>query len=295
MSSIPHAPSDLRTFWDNALAELQSFELGADTVPLQEPAPHASFEVSYASLGGVRVYARLALPLVPPGTRLPAIISCPGYGGTEQSVMLAESLRGYAILQIFPRGQGPSERYYSLEGQDKLTMGRESPASAYYRAAYLDVVRGVQYLLSRDDIDPARIGAMGTSQGGGLALAATALEPRIRCAVTHVPFLCALRHCATIPDSLVALLLEATEANDEATQRTLDYFDPLHLGPWIKAPTLLSAGGCDRTCPASSIELVYGQLGGKRSIAYYPELTHTSSPEFYRLAWQWMELYNPAF
>src|SRR5690606_7952703 len=122
----------------------------------------------------------------------------PGYSGRQVGIMQSECQRGYAILQVFPRGQGVSEKYYKLEG-DKLTGKLDQPEGAYYQGAYADVMRMIDYIVTRPDIDSSRIAMVATSQGGGISLAVTALDKRIKAVVAHVPFLCNMRLAATMP------------------------------------------------------------------------------------------------
>ncbi len=98
------------------------------------------------------------------------------------------------------------------------------------------MIRGVDYLMARPDIDNQRVAIAGTSQGGGIALAIAALDPRLKAVVAHVPFLCDMRQAARTQGSLVKKLLDQAEMNDESHLRTLDYFDPLQLASSIHAP-----------------------------------------------------------
>ena len=111
------------------------------------------------------------------------------------------------------------------------------------------MIRGVDYLMARPDIDNQRVAIAGTSQGGGIALAIAALDPRLKAVVAHVPFLCDMRQAARTQGSLVKKLLDQAEMNDESHLRTLDYFDPLQLASSIHAPALVSSGGRDTTLP----------------------------------------------
>jgi cephalosporin-C deacetylase len=267
--------------------------LDAVTEPLTEPLPYETFLVTYRSFGGIKVRARLAKPIdrSPSARPLPAIITAPGYGGREQGITLSECQRGYIILQIFPRGQGESAEFWQHGDNDKLASHLDKPQGHYYQGGYMDVVRGVNYLLARPDVNEYRIGAMGTSQGGGLVLAAGALEPRIRTIVAHVPFLCDLRACANRRSSYVYALLREAGPVTPGKLQTLEFFDPVNLAHRLDVPVLLSAGGLDKTCPAASIEAVYHRLSGIKSLAYFPDLIHTSSPDFYEMGWQWMERY----
>jgi cephalosporin-C deacetylase len=203
--------------------------------------------------------------------------------------MLADCQRGYAVLQVYPRSQGESADLWKIDGPDKLTWRVDQPEGYYYQGAYVDVMRGIDYLLSRTDVDASRVGAMGTSQGGGIVLAVGALDPRVKAVAAHVPFLCDMRRAALIPGALVKTLLERHGTLNARTLRTLDYFDPANLAEGLRAPVLLSSGGQDAVCPPETIRTVFDRLPGIKSIVVYPALPHTSSGDFYRMGWEWMD------
>jgi len=278
--AVAACAQDIAGFWRNTLERLAAEPVEAAVKDLREPLPYKTYEVTYRSLGGVRVRALLAMPIgaVLP---LPAIVTVPGYGGLQQGIMLAECQRGYAILQVFPR---------VVEGE-KLTYGIGKPEGAYYQGANADVVRGIDYLASRKDIDAARIGIAGTSQGGGISLAVASLDKRVKVVAAHVPFLCDFRLAARTAGSLVKQILDKAGKNDEASLRTLDYFDPLQLVSELKAPAIISAGGKDTVCPAATIRAVFERMPGVKSLFHDPELVHTTSPGFYELSWVWLNRY----
>src|SRR4029079_2077442 len=90
--------------------------------PLKDPLPYQTFAISLRSLGGVRIRGKLALPPRGAGVAelrsVPVIVTAPGYGSTQQGVMLSECQRGYAILQIYPRSQGDSAEEWKIDGPD---------------------------------------------------------------------------------------------------------------------------------------------------------------------------------
>jgi cephalosporin-C deacetylase len=267
-------------FWKETIAQTRAVPLDQTIEQLDEPVPYCVFRVTYKSFGGVRVTARLGVPaMVPPGTRLPAIVTAPGYSGRAHGTMLSEAQRGYLILQVDPRGMGESTDAFAGDtSREYLLRDDQSPATYFYRGVYMDVLRGIDYLNTRDDFDPTRVGALGASQGGGISLCITALEPQIRAVVAELPFLC---------NASSNTFLQAKHINQE----TFKYFDPLNFAPRIKVPALLNSGGCDTTCPPGTINAVFDRLAGVKALVHFPDSDHTSNHDFYRMGWEWIARY----
>ena len=291
--ACPLLAQDVASFWRATRERLAGEPMDAQVEPVAEALPYKKFKVTLRSLDGVRVRAWLALPIKGEGSSKPwpVIVTVPGYGGPQQGVMLGECQRGYAILQLYPRSQGDSAELWQIDGPDKLTWHLDRPEGAYYQGAYADVMRAIDFAVSRPDLDRDRIALVGTSQGGGISLAVAAIDSRVKAVVAHVPFLCDFRLAARTPKSLVKKLLDQAGRNDEAAWRTLDYFDPLQLAPQLHAPVLMSAGGKDETCPAATIQSVYARLPGVKSLNFYPDLPHTTCLDFYNLSWPWLDLH----
>ncbi|MBC8080306.1 MAG: acetylxylan esterase [Gorillibacterium sp.] len=56
--------------------------------------------------------------------------------------------------------------------------------------------------MQQPEIDPERIIVMGTSQGGGLALVTTALQPQVKVTVASIPNMCNMDHGLLITSSM---------------------------------------------------------------------------------------------
>lgn len=104
----------------------------------------------------------------------PCIVSCNGLDSMKEQIYgngVAQALnrRGISVLIIDQPGTGEALRQRSLPGTHEAERWA-TPA--------------VDYLLSRDDVDPDRIGMFGLSLGGYFAPRAAAFEPRFSlCAV----------------------------------------------------------------------------------------------------------------
>ena len=117
------------------------------------------------------------------------------------------------------------------------------------------------------------------------------LDRRVKAVSAHVPFLCDFRQAARTEGSLVKQILDKAGKNDDAALGTLDYFDPLRLVGELRVPTVVSAGGMDKVCPAGTIRAVYDRIPGVKMLFHDPELVHTTSLGFYEVMWVWLDRY----
>lgn len=286
----PPSPAELDSFWAQTLARAATQPLQAKIEEATYKEHYRRYRVTYLGLDGVPIRAYLGIP-IDPGTRektrrWPAVVQGPGYSGHAWDFDLGEASHGYAILNVFPRGQGESAELWQVkEGayQAWVHHGREHQEGFYYQGAYTDLLRGIDYLLTRPEVDPGRIGVMGSSQGGLLALGLAAIDPRVKACVSALPFGCDFMHNSSQEDS--------REARDADFLRVWQYFEPVNLARRITAPTLLSSGGRDFTCPPPTIRAVYDYLPGIKGLIHYPDLGHSGSVDFSAMAWDWLRRY----
>lgn len=161
--------------------------------------------VLFQSRPDFQVTGNFYLPTAPPSYAkppYPGIISpCGHYADARmapeyQSVYIHLALAGFAVLAYDPIGQGERRQYWnpetgvtevggattehSMAGQLLLLMGENLTG---YRV--WDGMRAVDYLLTRKEVDPERIGCAGHSGGGTLTRFITPIEPRIKVAVIN--------------------------------------------------------------------------------------------------------------
>src|SRR5712664_2979488 len=154
--------------------------------------------VTFESRPRLHVTANL---YVPAGTgRRPAILSPLGHSvngkawPSYQKLFSNLARKGYVVLAYDPFGQGERIEYPgSGPGQSALGGGTSEHEYAGRRLILLganfglfrawDGIRGIDYLLTRAEVDPERIGCCGQSGGGTVTQFLAALDSRIRVAV----------------------------------------------------------------------------------------------------------------
>jgi cephalosporin-C deacetylase len=294
---------DIRAFWDRTRAALDGVGLEAVVEPVESDDPlireganksRAVFSVILSSFEGKRIRAWYTVPRgEPPRGGWPAILEVPGYSGAlPPSFHLSQY--GYALLSLFPRSQGESLKEWAIDSGTRLVHGIEDKERYYYRGAYMDCVRGVDFLCSRAEVNAARIGMYGLSQGAGLTLATASLDRRIRAAVAAVPWLCNFRVAAGIAAGPYAELRDYLEEHPDLrgqAMQTLAYFDPLNLCAAIGCPTLVAAAAVDEVHPLRAALPVFDAIPGLKSLLVYPDLQHEFHSDFPNHAKAWFDRY----
>ncbi len=289
-------PTDLSRFWEGTIEQLKKTEMRAsvDESPEQCGREFKTYQVAMDSFQGRRIRAWYSVPNdPPPNGQFPAVLAVPGYGGTKP-IPTHLVLNGFIVLTLYPRGQGESIKEWQLEYGTKLTYHLEDKDEFYYRGAYMDCIRGLDFLGSHPEVDPQRLGMWSRSQGGGFTLATASLDSRLKVAVAEEPFLCNYPVSVDITSSpyceLRDYLAQHPEQRSQALE-TLSYFDCLNLVDRIECPTLVDIGMKDETCPYETIISAFDRISGPKALHVYPELTHSPSTDFNTHAMSWLRRY----
>jgi uncharacterized protein len=199
--------------------------------------------------------ATLAATLHIPGGRrgrVPAVVLVHGSGRVTAAQMAANAARpllamGFAVLAYDKRGVGESTGDYTGIGP------RNSVAMFDLLAS--DALAGVETLAKRADIDPSRIGLVGTSQGGWIAPLASSRSTQVAfvvClsgpAVTVGEENAYSRLAGADPGSLQGLSEREIERGYAAFHGPHGY-DPVPVIHAMQAPSLWILGELDRSLP----------------------------------------------
>ena len=278
---------DFDAFWDETLAELSAVdpEFSLSPVETYKSSSHKLYEVEMRSLDGVRVRGWYERPMG--DGPFPALMRVPGYGENMRPTRMTDPI---AVLSFNVRGHGNSQQDVSGRPNNFWIRGLDDEDGYYYQGSYADCVRGIDFLVSRAEVDPDRIAVTGGSQGGGFSWATAALDPRVDFCAPDIPFLCdwvkyfKASHWPEI-DNWIA---EKPSRSWAKTLRTLGYFDTLNMASRITCPVFVGFSLQDTTCPAATVFSVYNRLPGEKSYRLYPHAEHFVGAGHVDLQHQWL-------
>ena len=140
---------------------------------------------------GCRMPVLLYRP-VKPVAKMPALVVTHGHGGSKsrtfnQYTGQLYARLGLAVVVIDPIGEEERHIAGKMGSRAHDDAGNDARAAKAGRLIMgklvFDSMRAIDWLLTRTDIDPARIGVGGSSNGGAQATWLAALEPRIKVAL----------------------------------------------------------------------------------------------------------------
>ncbi len=279
-------PADFDAFWAATLDEARSLRR-----PTEFRRAHPElralevFDVTFSGFGGHPIRGWLILPRQRGGP-LPVVVEFVGYGGGRglPSFWLTWPAAGYATFVMDTRGQGsawvPGDTSDEApEGSGPqvagfMTRGILDPARYFYRRVFTDAAMAVAAAREHPAVDPAQVVVSGGSQGGGIGLAAIALDGEAVAACIDVPFLCHFRRALEVTDEApyneLRQYLAVHRHRVEDVFRTLSYVDGVNFAARGRAPVLFSVGLMDTVCPPSTVFAAYNHYAGEKDIRIWP-------------------------
>lgn len=290
-------PENFETFWDDSIQEMKALDARVELRPHALDCPSAEcFDLYFTGTQGARVYAKYLRPKNV-STPHPAVVMFHGYSGSsgEWNGLLNYVARGFSVAFLDCRGQGGlSEdtggtigntlRGHIIRGLDNALRGE--PEKLYFRNVFLDCAQLAGIVMSFPEVDEARVGATGGSQGGGLTLACAALEPRIKLAAPTFPFLCDYQRVWEMDLDVAAYeelrnyfrQFDPLHEKENEIFEALGYIDNQHLASRIRAEVLMPVGLMDTVCPPSTQFAAYNKITSKKSTLIFPDFGHEGLP-----------------
>jgi cephalosporin-C deacetylase len=258
-------PDDFDAFWDEVLRQASAIPLDAEIVPdpLRTSKDIEVFQVFYTSLEHVRIAGWYCRP-ARRADWTPAIMLLPGYQ-MDPPIPKEWARKGYIALSVAPRGKLRSLAQFNPGYPNLLTHNIVDRQTYAYRGFYVDTWRGIDFLLSRPEVDPTRIGVTGSSQGGGLTITTAAMRPELRAAAAGAPYLCgfidAIELTHTYPYEEINDYLRLHPDRRREVEDTVAYFDGISFADRISCPIIVNIGLQDNVCPPETGYALFDRIG----------------------------------
>jgi cephalosporin-C deacetylase len=287
------AKPDFDDFWQHEKERSANKPLNAKLTQVDYPVRSIQvFELVYEGIDGTPVHGWYVLPSEAFATKpMPVMVRYHGYSGDrgKPQDLLQWAAMGIASVSVDTRGQGghtPDLSVYPKGGiSGWMTLGIEDPQSYYFKYAYMDCVRALDFVAEREELDSSRIAVYGGSQGGGLTLAVAGIDDRPKLALPVYPFLCDYRRSVEIHSSGPYAEIknwfrkyDPEHSKEEQIYGTLSYFDGMNFASRIKARTLMAISLQDVTCPPSTCFAAYNHLNAEKEAAIYHDYGHEGLP-----------------
>jgi cephalosporin-C deacetylase len=278
-------PVDFETFWSHTLDELALVQSGVERTVVEARGPLVLEEVSFASLGRVRVFSYLLR--WNDAQQRPLLVHSHGYG--DRCVpMWHWASQGIHVMGVDIRGFGrSSEAVPSPSRWGFMLTGREAPERHVLRGAVCDYLRAAQLGPELLGDQLIRSVCQGTSFAGGLAWMAAALSRsqafRPDLLAVGVPtfgwaegrgLFATAGSAAEIGRFLISQPPQATED----LMVVLRYFDPLNFADDIGCPTLVALSHEDNVVPPETVLAMVAHLCVPYELMWFP-VSHSDSPQ----------------
>lgn len=273
--SLPDSQPDFDQFWADALEELAAVEPDyiLEKVDSLCGEKRNVYLASMKSLGGDTISGYIAIP-VKEG-KYPVHIIYNGYG-VDPWCVGADDAPDWIHFIPFARGQGYGKKYNKYG--DWVAYGIASPETYYYRGAFMDVVRAIDFIYQLPQADRDNIFAEGGSQGGAFTLVSAALDDRVAAIAPYIPFLSDFPDYFNIvhwPAEPVKKAAAEAGISDTDMYKTLSYFDMKNMARRIKCPVLMGVGLQDPVCPPHTNFSGYNLINSPKEFIIYRDLGHT--------------------
>ena len=262
-------PVEFDRYWKETLDELFRTPANPEVelIPLRCTDYATMYGVHLTSVGPYRLFAYLSIPTGK--GPFPAIYYTSKYQSVVEPIPQGSPVlqrSRYITFSCGARGQRNVDEPYSAMFPGQLTEKIDDSGSYIFRGIAADCVRGLEYLLSRAEVDRDRIVAVGND----MALITAALAR----GVTHVistPALfldtCELAsRTDAYPLEEINDYLRTFPDREAAVRETLAYLDLRWFAPQVDANTLIMAGAPGNLLDGSALEPVRSGISGEAEI-----------------------------
>lgn len=282
--SLPDSQPDFDEFWQRTLDELAAVAPEYSMTEEKDKSNKGGkvYRVKMKSLGGIEVQGYLTMPAKASKKHtMPVLVHYMGYGSKPWHAEPYEGMERIEFV-LSTRGQGLNEPTNTYG--DWAVYGLGNRDSFYYRGAFMDLIRAIDFVCTLPEVDQRYIFAEGGSQGGAFTLVACSLDKRIRAAAPWIPFLSDYPDYFKIvhwPAEVIFKKQQETGISNRDLYKMLSYFDVKNFTRRITCPILMGVGLQDPTCPPHTNFAGYNLISSQKQFVIYPECGHdTRHPDW---------------
>ncbi|RYG31182.1 hypothetical protein EON81_23465 [bacterium] len=157
---------------------------------------------------------------------------------------------------------------------------------------FQDAVIAARVLQAQVEADEDRIGAMGMSQGGGMAIWLGAHLPLIRAVCADMPFLGSIASTLTgtiyrYPLKELKDFMDRIPVGEQRVNNTISYFDTVNQASRCEKPTQVSVGLKDPACRPDTVRAIYDALPASKRLVTY-DWGHDWHPDMVEKNAEWL-------
>jgi len=287
--SLP-APDDFNAFWDSQKKLVKETPANVKITSVKSPVDGVEcFNVQADCPEGANFSAYMARPIGAKPGLLPAIVCTQGAGvaSSRLSIVAGWAKDGLLALDFNVHGlpNGQPQAFYSdlykgpLKGY--FTKNPDSRETLFGRVMYHRLLRALEIVTSQLEWNGKQLIAHGRSQGGGQAIAAAGLDPRVTLMCAQIPVFCdntgMILGRSSGSHGIVAMD-EKGVPNPKALE-AVRYYDGTNWAMLTKAEGFFTVGFIDTSCPPTGIYAVYNLWAGKKDILAFYRWGHIAAPE----------------
>lgn len=299
-------PQDFRTFWQKNVEELKQVpmfytkELYKDYCTDKIDCYLVKLQIDNMghSMYGFLFYPKNAQP-----GKHPVVLCPPGAGiktikDPMRNKYYAEN--GFVRFEVEIHGLDPRissetfgeiSRAFNDRNGGYLANGLENKDIYYMKHVYVGLVRCIDFLTSLPEWDGKNVAVQGGSQGGALAIIAAGLDSRVTQCVANHPALSDMAGYAAKGGTggYPHFCRQPQILSNKDCLNTLAYFDVVNFARYVKAPTYLTWGYNDVTCPPTTSYAVWNTLKCTKESLLTPINEHWTTTETNRGQMEWIK------
>ncbi|WP_168119714.1 acetylxylan esterase [Paenibacillus sp. HB172176] len=272
---------DFDAFWHETIREAKEAPLEPRrTLVADYPIRNVEvYEIQYNGMDDTPIHGWMIVPSFLRKESYPCLIRYHGFNGNrgEPAAYMHWVMMGFVVVAVDCRDQGGRTgnraSYSSGFSLNVASKGIHDKYEYYYRFAYMDSLKAVDFACAQAEVDAARIVVEGGSQGGALAMAVAALDDRPSLAMVDVPSNSHLTQRVEGMHGAFASAAEYIKKHPEELDLVIDnlsYFDTMNMADRMTCRVFASVALKDEICPPRMYFATYNRIPGAKDIVIYP-------------------------